>query len=462
MKYQGHARLDLLRDGKVVHRQEHKNDVTAFVQNAIGKGNFHNLIASNNIMSIFGNWFGGCLLTDNTNDATTMLLDGGSTVVAQASNDAYSGTNARRGNFNTVDSQVITGGYKFVWEWDTARGNGTINSVCLTRPQIARMDFSTTAVTEDVGVCIDNLTNGYYTTVDTSICNCNVIDYETEKGYQVTYSSGKITIKEYDFSCKTLHLLTPLYGAVQNGSDHTISKTVANYSISSASVSYDDINKVIHLLTWSGTKLNDYAIDTANLDTCTATTHTVADVTFLNTGTNPAGNAMTVIRRDVILVDNGYAWAMVNSGQKIVKIDLTNDVVSDEFDNPIYTITGSASADNNGSFMKLANGDIYKFSINIANVAVDGAIEPCVYYHNGTMYYAKNYNMSRYRSEVGFHSNNYGTFIRTTGSTTSSNLFYRAGVATCFPYVSTVCNLNNSVTKNAGLTMRLDYSVTES
>ena len=459
MKYQGHARLDLLRDGKVVHREEHKNDVTAFVQNAIGKGNFHNLISSNNIMSIFGNWFGGCLLTDNTNDATTMLLDGGSTVVAQASNDSYSGTNLRRGNVNTADSQVITGGYKFVWEWDTTRGNGTINSVCLTRPQIARMDFSTTAVTEDVGVAIDNLTNGYFAAVDTTICNCNVIDYETEKGYQVTYSSGKITIKEFNFSCKALHLLTPLYGAVQNGSDHTISRTVANYAIASASVSYDDTNKVLHLLTWSGNKLNDYAINTANLDACTATTHTIADVTFFNT---VATVNTTILRRDVILIDNGYAWAMVNSGQKIVKIDLTNNVVSSEYNNPIYTVGGSASTDNNGSFMKLTNGDIYKFG-NVRNVdSPAGGIEPCVYYHNGIMFYAKNYNISRYQSEVGFHSNNYGTFVRTAGSSTSVNTFYRAGVATCFPYVSTICNLNNSVTKNAGLTMRLDYSVTES
>ena len=458
MKYQGHARLDLLRDGKVVHRVEHKNDVTAFIQNAIGKGNFHNLIASSNIMSIYENWFSGCLLTDNTNDATTMLLNGGSTVVAQASNDSYSGTNLRRGNINTADSQVITGGYKFVWEWDTARGNGTINSVCLTRPQIARMDFSTTAVTEDVGVCIDNLTSGYYATVDTSVCNCNVIDYETEKGYQVTYSSGTITIKEFNFSCKALHLLTPLYGAVQNGSDHTISRTVANYAIASASVSYDDTNKIIHLLTWSGNKLNDYAIDTADLDTCTATTHTIADVTFLNTASNYA----SIIRRDVILIDNGYAWAMVNSGQKIVKIDLANDVVSAEFTNPIYTINGAASTANNGSFMKLTNGDIYKFGIVTNDTLVPGSTEPCVYYHNSTMYYAKNYNMSRYQSEVGFHSNNYGTIVRTTGSTTTTSGYYRAGVATCFPYVSTVCNLNNSVTKNAGLTMRLDYSVTES
>ena len=457
MKYQGHARLDLLRDGKVVHRVEHKNDVTAFVQNAIGKGNFHNLIKSSNIMSIYDNWFSGCLLTDNTNDAATMLLDGGSTVVAQASNDSYSGTNLRRGNINTADSQVITGGYKFVWEWDTARGNGTINSVCLTRPQIARMDFSTTAVTEDVGVAIDSLTSGYSVKVDTTICNCNVIDYETEKGYQVTYSSGTITIKEFNFSCKALHLLTPLYGAVKNGSDHTISQTVANYAIASASVSYDDTNKIIHLLTWSGNKLNDYAIDTADLDTCTATTHTIADVTFLNT----ASNNTTILRRDVILIDGGYAWAMVNSGQKIVKIDLANDVVSAEFTNPIYTINGSASSANNGSFMKLSNGDIYKFG-NVKNDYTVGDIEPCVYYHNATMYYAKNYSMSRYQSEVGFHSNNYGTFVRTAGSTGSDNRFYRAGVATCFPYVSTVCNLNNSVTKNAGLTMRLDYSVTES
>jgi hypothetical protein len=410
-------------------------------------------------MSIYDNWFSGCLLTDNTNDAATMLLDGGSTVVAQASNDSYSGTNLRRGNVNTADSQAITGGYKFVWEWDTARGNGTINSVCLTRPQIARMDFSTTAVTEDVGVAIDNLTDSYYATVDTTLCNCNVIDYETEKGYQVTYSSGKITIKEFNFSCKALHLLTPLYGAVQNGSDHTISQTVANYAIASASVSYDDTNKIIHLLTWSGNKLNDYAIDTADLDTCTATTHTIADVTFLNTASNYA----TVIRRDVILIDGGYAWAMVNSGQKIVKIDLANNVVSAEFNNPIYTIGGSASTANNGSFMKLANGDIYKFG-NVTNSGTSyvAFVEPCVYYHNGIMYYAKNYNISRYQSGVGFHSNNYGTFVMTSGSTGSDNRFYNAGVATCFPYVSTVCNLNNSVTKNAGLTMRLDYSVTES
>ena len=456
MKYQGHARLDLLRDGNVVHRVEHKNDVTAFVQNAIGKGNFHNLISSSNIMSIYENWFSGCLLTDNTNNAATMLLDGGSTVVAQASNDSYSGTNLRRGNINTADSQVITGGYKFVWEWDTARGNGTINSVCLTRPQIARMDFSTTAVTEDVGVAIDNLTSGYYAIVDTTLCNCNVIDYETEKGYQVTYSSGKITIKEFNFSCKALHLLTPLYGAVQNGSDHTISQTVANYAIASASVSYDDTNKIIHLLTWSGNKLNDYAIDTADLDTCTATTHTIADVTFFNTATNYA----TILRRDVILIDNGFAWAMVNSGQKIVKIDLANNVVSSEYNNPIYTIGGAASTANNGSFMKLSNGDIYKFGNVTNDTLAPGSTEPCVYFHNGIMYYAKNYNISRYQTEVGFHSNNYGTFVRTSGSTTANSS--RAGVATCFPYVSTVCNLNNSVTKNAGLTMRLDYSVTES
>lgn len=156
---------------------------------------------------------------------------------------------------------------------------------------------------------------------------------------------------------------------------------------------------------------------------------------------------------------------MVNNGQKIVKIDLTNDVVATgfEFTNPIYTIDGSASTANNGSFMKLSNGDIYKFGTNITNSALaDGTIEPCVYYHAGIMYYAKNYNIGRYRTEVGFHSNNYGTHVRTTGSTGSDNRYYRAEVATCFPYVSTVANLTNAVTKNAGLTMRLDYSVTES
>lgn len=61
--------------------------------------------------------------------------------VGFASNVVNTGTDKRRGNFNVNESEPVLNdagrviGYKYVWDFNTAQGNGQIASVCLTHPQ---------------------------------------------------------------------------------------------------------------------------------------------------------------------------------------------------------------------------------------------------------------------------------------------------------------------------------------
>lgn len=61
--------------------------------------------------------------------------------VGFASNVVSTGTDKRRGSFNVNESEPVLNdagrmiGYKYVWDFSTAQGNGQIASVCLTHPQ---------------------------------------------------------------------------------------------------------------------------------------------------------------------------------------------------------------------------------------------------------------------------------------------------------------------------------------
>lgn len=61
--------------------------------------------------------------------------------VGFASNVVNTGTDKRRGSFNVNESEPVLNdagrmiGYKYVWDFNTAQGNGQIASVCLTHPQ---------------------------------------------------------------------------------------------------------------------------------------------------------------------------------------------------------------------------------------------------------------------------------------------------------------------------------------
>lgn len=59
----------------------------------------------------------------------------GNLPVAYASNDVNSTSNTARGSLNQTESKALDNGYKFVWEFTPSQGNGTISAVALTSKQ---------------------------------------------------------------------------------------------------------------------------------------------------------------------------------------------------------------------------------------------------------------------------------------------------------------------------------------
>lgn len=79
--------------------------------------------------------FGGCLLFRNnlTENANSYIPpdQGTNPLIANAGDEAHSTADPRRGNPNSMESQVNNTSIKHVWSWDTGVGLGKINAVAL-------------------------------------------------------------------------------------------------------------------------------------------------------------------------------------------------------------------------------------------------------------------------------------------------------------------------------------------
>lgn len=454
MALQGKAILEFAREKKVnnrirrevVKRVEKKNTITGLLDNVLNDGNFHNMVLASKIYPP-SQWFEGCLLTDKVNNANLMMLAHDSEVIAQAGSDAYSGTNLKRGSFNSNESGAITGGLRRVWDWNTSQGNGTIASVCLTRNVMGITEYSPS---DDPATFADEWLHGssVISSEASTLGNCIIIDYANNKGYDVYYSSGVITVDVYRVSTSVLSLTDELYKA-ELIETHTISQSVDNYSLSTASVSFT--GDTIHLLTFqSGTgNLKDYAISLNNWS-CTVTSHTYSGVYFRATG-----NWRTVkLVKDMMPIVNGYLFALSwNSGLKIVKCSLTNDADVTEYNHPWSSVISYSEGEYVGPSMLLPNGDMYMYYKTGSNRGV--------YYHNGTFNKVKTniFQSSAAYDAVGANANEHGTALLTDYSGLGNASWIV--LATMFPYVSTVANLEDAVTKSADLTMKLTYEITE-
>ena len=80
------------------------------------------------------NALGGIVLYADSieEDEDTLFAPADNLVTGYASNDSHSTANAKRGDYNTIESGAIDGGFRLVWEFLTSQGNGTISSIGLT------------------------------------------------------------------------------------------------------------------------------------------------------------------------------------------------------------------------------------------------------------------------------------------------------------------------------------------
>lgn len=467
---QGNTILELAREKKinnrikreVVNRIEKHNAITPWVQNVVTKGNIGMLIPSNKIMPI-KQWFEGCLLTDSTNDASLSMIAGNSNVTAQAGNDAYSGTYQKRGSFNATESGIISStnsdyeGYRFVWDWATNQGNGSIASICLTRHQFGIAEISDGTITA-TGTNIDD------TLLDSAgnsnvVGSMTIVDWEKEIGYFVSYSNGVISVAEYLLSTKQMHFMYRFpVNMPQLLATHTITQTVANYAANNTSISYT--GDAIHFITWSNGTINDYEISTSTWEVTTRT-RAFSGVTFSAYNTY----YRDYLQKDVCPIIGNYIWMLgvTNGVRKMFKCNLLGSAATEifEYDLPSGLLTFSQDRINGVSAI-LPNGDFYKFTSYYMQVDSSLVNEPCMYFHNDKFYVARctkfgKTNWGAGNNEVGLNANAYGNLLGLSCQDSSTRYMLK----TMFPFVSTVNNLDEAVTKSADLTMKLTYEITE-
>ena len=249
-----------------------------------------------------------------------------------------------------------------------------------------------------------------------------IIDYVKEKGYYLTYSSGTITIKEYDINTFDIHVLGDTKNA-RSVTEHTISQSVSNYGSSTSSLSYT--GDYIHLLTWqSGTAvINDYAIKLSDW-TCTLTTHTYTGCQFISQSVSWVGYPT----KDAMLIRDGYIWATSHNGQKIAKCSMTSDADVTLYDNPAYicAVAAGSSSYGYGKFCLLPNGDFY--------IQAPNNYDYTTYYHNGVLYAVRgNQAVTGNSGTTGYQVTDAGLIIQTYQSYSDGIMLLSA-----YPYVSTV------------------------
>ena len=161
-----------------------------------------------------------------------------------------------------------------------------------------------------------------------------------------------------------------------------------------------------------------------------------------------------VLRKDVMPIIGDYCYAISADGTKIYKMNLlgNNDADVTAIDVPASAMTLPL----NGASVILPNGDWYKFPVNSEGV------NNCLYFHNNNFYrmrYLPTYVNNTFSNANSFNANAYGTVFGFGSAASHSQKFAR--LDTIFPYVSTVANLDEAVTKTADLTMKLIYELTE-
>ena len=115
---------------KVVDKNMVTNALKYIYEKSIGERNY----LYSNAVPIIGKTLGGVLAFNDTiaEDPENIMPPGTVECIAHAGMDAYNGGNERRGSYNEQESEMLENGMKFVWDFTTSQGNGTIKCVSLT------------------------------------------------------------------------------------------------------------------------------------------------------------------------------------------------------------------------------------------------------------------------------------------------------------------------------------------
>lgn len=445
-----------LKTGEVKNRVEKQNTMTGMVAGIFGKGNYNLITDPSNVLPIVDKLFGGVVITDSDNTASQMCIANNTNITAMAGDDAYSSsTPSARGSYSAESSGYFEDenghGYQKVWTWTDRQGmlnGGKLKSVCLCPPHIGKVAFSDNSVPAS-GTPFDHVI-GSKKCYDTDLQVTQVIDYQNNKAYKITYDSTvgseQFVIDVFEFNGDLYHLMG---GSLSQG------RSIGQYTISGAktynttNIVFDEKAGVIHILNYqSGSNtLKDMALDLSDGTTST-TSHTFPGVQF-SVSEYPSNS----IALNKMVIHDGYLWTYSHSGRKIMRCDLSQDANVDDFDNPLYTVAG-ISTPLVGPCFVLPNDDIIFTRQGTKNALA-------VWYHNSSfylIYFADSEDSETYNHTWRAYNTGYGNFIEYYHSGDYGRYFR---IATIFPMVTTVNNLDSLITRTPGLGLKVTYKLYE-
>lgn len=338
---------------------------------------------------------------------------------AYASNDAYSGENIKRGSFNSYESGQITNGFRFVWDFATNQGNGQIGALALTHARAGMNYFDDITTAIDAG----SFNMGSYETV-TSGNGIRCAGYPSGAWFVLAHNEDEALVGFLD-------------GSVRHARIRANKVSVFDFLDFSNPTTVDRTFKVVEGKSFS---TNDryvsagatfYKINTVSATTITWDWYNI-NYEFLGSGTwEMSGIDLNTSNGICSCVSDGYLyWPARVEAVGTYRINLSNlaDVTE-------LTLKPSWPYADIGAGWVM---NPYGFASGGAGVSkrTDQSIIPPFTRHGVWL------TMLRKCGDYSYIGMNMSNFLLT-------------------PYLATINNLENPVTKNAGQTMKIIYEVTE-
>lgn len=161
------------------------------------------------MLPICPNLIGGILLFSKPlkEDAAAIYPTGDNLPVAYASNDVNSSANLQRGSLNLSESKVLDNGYRFVWEFSPSQGNGTITAAALTSRWGGANAFGSTVETATTFKEMKMVDDGSVSeTMIEYLFFAVEFDFEKELLYSITYKDDSVVVTKLRVPVTTLGL----------------------------------------------------------------------------------------------------------------------------------------------------------------------------------------------------------------------------------------------------------------
>jgi len=462
MKLKGTMILELT-DEKTgeVERVEENNLVTNAVNHILGlnpMGVFYeasdqydeHLQWNNTLLPICPNMIGGIFLysepleenADNIYPTTAKLP------MAYASNDVNATACVERGSLNLTESKALDNGYRFVWDFTSSQGNGTIAAVALTSAQGGKNAYGDLYSTSNVFLALrkadlDSLGNDELANLFSAV----EVDFENNVMYNILFQDSSVIVRKRrlpvfslglndrlnDMTCTLLEekvitcstfafqgSYTP-YGKFLDGKD--------GYWYGFANQANSSGNAKVY---WIKIKKDDYSI--------TEGIWTLSNVAMQAIGSfkidTYVENACRAAIRD------GYLYVPANNLTGIYKINLNNsaDVTFIEFG---FTSAGTSMSGASTSVITLV-------LVNDLLIGYDYMIKPddtVVQIIGSKRLPYMGTPLFQYKEFLVGWGGSYGSNCRTTFLLT--------------PYLATINNLSSAVVKNTDKSMKITYELTE-